>query len=263
MQPDPFHARILAALEGAAFRGVARAGSLFSTGITYSSGRQLALSFEPTLVGIRVSDAGGAWTDLFMDGLADACPSVAQLRHLEAACARRSVSWDRARQEVVGHVRQDASTETHMRALALEVALTSLTIEGARSWMAPRIDAGAEKAEIMRRIEQIAERSRFGLDRSPAQGKRIDWDVDLRLHQGGKFVGCRVVPGKALRLALQLATGLLADVPTARGMVLVVGDDDVRAPEFFDATRNQPITVVSRGPHVARATVKAALDFAA
>lgn len=166
MQPDPFHARILAALEGAAFRGVARAGSLFSTGITYSSGRQLVLSFEPTLVGIRVSDAGGAWTDLFMDGLAEACPSVAQLRHLEAACARRSVSWDRARQEVVGHVRHDdASTETHLRAQALEVALTSLTIEGARSWMAPRIDAGAENA-----LRQNSGRARRPRDRADHAG---------------------------------------------------------------------------------------------
>ena len=134
--------RIDEAMRGCAFRDAARStldAQVYSLGLWYASGRGVVVSFEETLAGVRVTDAGGAWADLFSAGLLRAKHTEKQDDAFARLCEARGLAWDRAGREVVGHAFHGrASFIEGVRDAVMRVGLASIAIEGASVWLAPR-----------------------------------------------------------------------------------------------------------------------------
>lgn len=257
-----------AAMHGTAFRHVERSEDdpqLYALGLWYASGRAVVVSFDDTLAGVRVTDAGGAWADLFASGALRAKSTDRQAEMFERVCAERGLAWDRTSREVVGHAFYGrASFVDDLRDVVMRVALASIALEGARAWLTPRAEPRRTKAEIVETLVRFAERTRrmgrpLSPDTAPARGRSTAWDVDLQMRSDGSVVGCYVASHETLKTSIQLAVGFMGDVPGAAGVVMVTDDVAQRLP----IAQTRGLAFVRPDHHLGKSAYQAALGMVA
>lgn len=249
----------LVAMRKAAQAGLARRGSVFSTGLTMSSGRAVGVIVEAALAVFRVSDGGDAWRDLVLNGYADHRPSAAEREKLQRACELHGVHWDAQRREVFGL----AHTVEAVPEIATRVAATALSIDGWRAWYPPRQTRDVNKRRIVEHLVRLAPVRGWDVDRAEiVRGNVHSWAADAMLvrpagDRGVVRAAVEISGDRSAEHLMQRIVGFLYDVRST-GLVVVVSK---RIDEYLQgsAELRDHVAVVPRLPRgTPRAIVEAA-----